>query len=432
MRAWSPILSLLLPLAVPVATVAEDRSALYSGDIDFFLASFEERAGHFFETKGIEWEEVEAWARAEIGDVGNDEEHLRLCARLVARLRDGHARLRGCRVEWPDESQGRKWRFPKIGMVLSDGEALVTLVDRSIGIPIGSRVTGIDGTPIGEWLEAKADEWADRRGFSTRRHALAQAAAMGLAGWEGTTFQVRFVRPDGSRGEREVDRSLGEHSPIRLERGEQLGKLQGFGRNEYGKTKAGNGYIRLRNVPADLPEQLDRVLPELSGASGIILDMRGNSGGGCDHGAVFARFLERGEFWGRIEGAGEAPYPGPVVVIVDATTASAGETLSGQFGEDGRALVIGPSATAGMSSSKITLEAPSGLCSAYFSVRSNKARFNRGRGIEGIGVSPHVVVPYEAAELAAGVDTQIRRAEELLLRRSWPEHIDYVPPGEED
>lgn len=156
-----------------------------------------------------------------------------------------------------------------------------------------------------------------------------------------------------------------------------------------------------------------------------IIDMRANSGGGCDHYAVFARFIAKGEFWGRVAGGGERPFPGPLVVIVDASTASAGETLAGQFGEDQRAIVIGSSGTAGMSSQKVRLPAPSGLCSAYFSVRSNKGRFNGGRGLEGIGVIPHEIVPYRSEELASGIDSQIRRAEELLAVGKWPEFIDY-------
>ena len=420
---------LLCVLALSIASAAaEDKVELYKTDIEFFLDAFEEKAGHFFENKGIEWGEVRTWAHGELAAVKTDADHLRLCARLVARLRDGHARLRGARVEWPDDSKGRKWRFQKIGMVLQDKEALVTLVDPSLEIPIGSEIHTIDGDPAHQWLAAKADEWSDKRGYSTRRHALAAAAKMGLSGWEGTSFKVTFTRPDGTKGEREVDRSLGEHSPVRLDTAKQLGKLSPFGRNSFGRTKKGNAYIQLRDVPGDLPDQLDKVLPAFADAPGLILDMRGNRGGGCDHYAVFARFIEKGEFWGKIEGVGQAPYPGPMVVIVDAMVASAGETLSGQFSEDQRALMIGPSPTAGMSSSKIKLEAPSKMCSAYFSVRSNKGRFNRYKGIEGIGVIPHEIVPYTAEDLAAGIDTQIRRAEELLAKRMWLEHIDYEPP----
>src|SRR4029079_1993416 len=98
------------------------------------------------------------------------------------------------------------------------------------------------------------------------------------------------------------------------------------------------------------------------------------------------------------------------------------------FKEDGRAYMIGDSPTAGMSSSKKTLPLPSGLFSAYFSVFSNKARFNGGRGIEGIGVPPHEVVPYDPKDLLAGVDTQIRRAEELLSKGFPADIVDYEPP----
>ena len=87
---------------------------------------------------------------------------------------------------------------------------------------------------------------------------------------------------------------------------------------------------------------------------------------------------------------------------------------AGQFKEDGRALMIGDSPTAGMSSQKERLEVPSGLFKVYYWVASNKGRFNDGRGIEGVGVLPHEVTPYVPADLAKGVDTQIRRAEEVL------------------
>lgn len=105
-----------------------------------------------------------------------------------------------------------------------------------------------------------------------------------------------------------------------------------------------------------------------------------------------------------------------MVVIVDAGVRSAGETVAGMFKEDGRAWMIGDTPTAGMSAQKAVVTVPSGLFSVRFAVASNKGRFNDGRGIEGIGVPPHEVTPYEAADLARGVDTQIRLAEEFLTR----------------
>ncbi|MGE5612159.1 MAG: hypothetical protein ACM359_23125, partial [Bacillota bacterium] len=99
---------------------------------------------------------------------------------------------------------------------------------------------------------------------------------------------------------------------------------------------------------------------------------------------------------------------------------------SGIFKEDGRAYMIGESPTAGTSSSKRTLQLPSGLFTLYFSVASNMKRFNKGQGIEGIGVSPHEIVQYNPKDLAAGIDTLTRRAEELL--KNYPQdRVPYTP-----
>ncbi len=175
------------------------------------------------------------------------------------------------------------------------------------------------------------------------------------------------------------------------------------------------------------------MLAKIGPVPGLILDCRANGGGGCDHAAVFGRFVPKGKHFS-VASAGETPYGGPLVVIVDAGTRSAGETVSGMFKEDGRAYMIGESPTAGMSSQKEIIELPSGRFSIRVSVASNMKRFNNGRGIEGIGVIPHEIVPCDRRDLDRGVDTQIRRAEELLddfpvrevLYR--PERFGWKPP----
>lgn len=130
-----------------------------------------------------------------------------------------------------------------------------------------------------------------------------------------------------------------------------------------------------------------------------------------------------------VHGQGASPFSGPLVVIVDAGVRSAGETVSGMFKEDGRAYMIGPEPTAGMSSQKEVVEVPSGKLSVRVSVSSNKGRFNGGKGIEGLGVPPDEVVTYDPKELLAGIDSQIRRAEELL-RDGFPKGaVPYEPPG---
>src|SRR4030095_6200503 len=124
---------------------------------------------------------------------------------------------------------------------------------------------------------------------------------------------------------------------------------------------------------------------------GMIVDFRGNGGGGFDHDEFLGRFLPKGASLptGRgYKSSGEHPYGGPLVVTVCAGVRSAGEAGSGIFKEDGRGWMIGESPTAGMSSSKETIELPSKLFALYVSVDSNMNRFNKGKGIQGTGGGP--------------------------------------------
>lgn len=413
--------------ATPLDPVARRKA-----DIDFFLTEFKKRADYLLKVKKIDWDQVTSWCRDEETKVKTDEDHLRLCQRLLARLHDGHARLEGCRVTFPDDSNGRAGVGAPVQLVLTKDAVAISGASAeaaAAGAVPGTVVTKIDGRPAREWLEAKVDEWLDKFCYSTRHHALFTAAKYGLGGWEGTTLKLTIKTGDGEK-EIELKRDKSEIAKS-ISPDKQLPALKKLGRHTYGKTAGGNGYIHLGNTPGDLPEQLDAMLKEIGDVPGMILDMRGNSGGGCDHAAVFGRFLKKEKRWGLYESKGDNPFAGPMIVIVDAGCASAGETVGGQFSEDQRACMIGDTPTAGMSSQKTRVPAPSGMFTAYFSVYSNKARFNRGKGIEGLGVQPHETVPWDTADLAGGVDTQIRRAEEILKNGIPKDLIDYVPPADE-
>jgi C-terminal processing protease CtpA/Prc len=290
-------------------------------------------------------------------------------------------------------------------------------------------VVKVEGVPAAKWLDRRVEELSDLSCFSTEQGARYAACHWGLGGPEGSTLELELRNPVTKKTKKATltrgDGGLAAAGPAVLPPG-----LQAIGRNSYGKLQSGYGYIHLRHVPETLPDDLDRMLEALGDPPGLVLDCRANGGGGCDHDAVFGRFVPKGatlSFGKEYVSAGAHPYKGPVVVIVDAGVVSAGETVSGMLKEDGRAYMIGPEATAGMSSQKTTIELPSGLFQLYVSVASNKGRFNGGRGIEGIGIPPHEIVPYDPVDLAAGVDTEIKRAEELLSRGFPRNAVPYHP-----
>jgi carboxyl-terminal processing protease len=391
----------------------------YPADVTFALEQLEAQCGHFFELKDIDWKDVSKEFTKAAKNVENDQEHLVLLVRLLARLEDGHAQVRplpaGENVKWPEEPErvGPGFFLCKSGKDVLVKQAWGPAAD--LGIAAGARVVSIDGKKPLVWLEGRVEYWRDRVSFSTDNQAFAYACHWGLAEPKGTRLDVEFEDESGKKRKRTVtyeNASVVPNGPVFPPDG-----LASAGDVFHARTAAGNGYVHVRRCPDDLPQQMDAALAALGDVNGLVLDFRGNSGGGFDHEALFGRFVPSGTtlpFAPQYRSAGPLQYTGPMVVIVDATVRSAGETAAGIFKEDGRAYMIGETNTAGMSSSKTTIDLPSGLFQLYVSVASNKGRFNDGKGIEGIGVVPHEYVAYTSEDLFAKRDTLIVRAEELL------------------
>ncbi len=424
-----------LTLGASAALFPDNASAdaggkAYAEDIDFLLAEFEKQAGHFFTLKKIDWPAVTGEFREAVKGVASDVSHLKLCQRLTARLKDGHAGIVQSKITLPDESKGRRWTGPRVHLITVGDEVFVRLAFKdaeAAGLKSGQKVTAIDGVPARQWLNQKTAKMRDTEGYSTDHQALYAACHWGLADWEGTPISFSVMTADGTEKTITRTRNGGPNfapvGPIFPPEG-----LKQIGRQSYGKTKGGCAYIHLRDVPGDLEKQLDTMLAEIGQASGLILDVRANGGGGCDHAAVFGRFVPKGEFYDRYEGAGEHPWTGNMTVLIDAGVRSAGETVAGMFKETRRAHTLGDTPTAGMSSSKTNLAVPSGLMTIRISVQSNMGRYNKGLGIEGLGIPPHQTVPCKPEDLAAGKDTLITTAETLLLTGFPTDQVDYVPP----
>jgi C-terminal processing protease CtpA/Prc len=422
------VVFLTLGAFVTSSSAPRTEASACQRDVAFLLDELEKQAGSFFGAKGVDWKAVRAEFTAAAKNVKSEPDHVKLCARLVARLKDGHAQLLDVRVKMPEES-----RQHGVGLALceQDKKVLVKIAfgpAAASGIESGAEVISIDGKKALEWIDAKARELADTTGFSTAHAARYAACHWGFGGADGTTFSIEIDR--GKQGKKKVtlscDKSGGNPAyigplfpPKDLE---SIGK-----RDAFGKLASGYGYIVLRDCAETLPEEMDSALAKIGEAPGLILDMRANGGGGCDHEAVFGRFLAPGEKWRQYTGAGSANYTGPMVVIVDAGTRSTGETVSGMFKEDGRAFMIGPSPTHGMSAQKSEVEVPSKLFKVRFATSSNKQRFNGGKGIEGIGVPPNEVVAWNAKLMQDGIDPMVQRAEELL-RKGFPKGaVAYAP-----
>jgi C-terminal processing protease CtpA/Prc len=419
----------MMALALVLLLAPKGPPDICKSDLEAAYEALEKECGRLLEAKGVSLSKIRKELAKDAGAVKTTEDEWVILTRLVARLRDGHAG-----VMTTEKTKDLKWPLPPLekgpGFCWCESGGKVYVkgawgTAAEAGIRPGMEVLKVEGKPAAKWLAARVVELSDTFSFSTGQGARYFACHWGLGGPGDSRMEVELKGPVGKKTLARTDGGLAPAGPVVFPEG-----LQAIGRNAYGKLPSGNGYIHLRDVPQSLPDDLDKMLEALADPPGLVLDCRANGGGGCDHDAVFGRFVPKGatlKFEKEYGSAGPRPYKGPVVVIVDAGVRSAGETVAGMLKEDGRAYMIGPEATAGMSSQKTTIDLPSGLFQLYVSVASNKGRFNGGKGIEGIGVPPHEIVPYDAADLAAGVDTQIKRAEELLAKGFPKNAVPYHP-----
>ena len=176
----------------------------------------------------------------------------------------------------------------------------------------------------------------------------------------------------------------------------------------------GYGYLRVSAFQADTAADFERQLDQLKtqaggGLRGLVIDMRSNPGGLLTAAVQIAdALLERGQIVstrGRITltDAQFAATPGdrlagaPVVVLVDAGSASASEVLAGALADNKRARVVG-SRTFGKGSVQTLLPLDNGD-----SVKLTTARYftPSGKSIQAQGIVPDVVLRADGQAAAA-------------------------------
>ena len=184
----------------------------------------------------------------------------------------------------------------------------------------------------------------------------------------------------------------------------------------------GYGYVRVSTFQADTAADFTRQVDALKAGSGgklagLVIDLRSNPGGLLTAAVQIADdLLDKGRIVstrGRIavSDAEFSATPGdrlngaPVVVLVDAGSASASEVLAGALRDNGRARVVG-SRTFGKGSVQTVLPLDNGD-----SVKLTTARYYTpsGKSIQGVGIEPAVVLhpekkPGEKDQDGAGMD----------------------------
>jgi carboxyl-terminal processing protease len=238
---------------------------------------------------------------------------------------------------------------------------------------------------------------------SVKGMKLSEAVKL-IRGPEGSTVKLRVLR-DGKETQFSIVRA-----PIKMENVEH--KLV----NDFGNPV---GVIKLRNfMDRKACDAIGAKISELTskGAKGLVLDLRGNGGGLIDQavciGGLFSgqkvivkvRDIEAGTFDDNVA-ANDAITSLPLVVLIDAGSASASEIVSGALQDHRRAWIVGE-----RSFGKGTVQAPQPFLSRDIVLFRTIKRFYQplGRTNQLVGIFPDFEVP---ATPDATVDERFRLRE---------------------
>ena len=184
------------------------------------------------------------------------------------------------------------------------------------------------------------------------------------------------------------------------------------------------GYVLLRGFPE--PSVVDSIEQDVArfqseGVHGLVLDLRGNSGGRIDVGTrLLGHFLPNGTIvYQEVDRGGQnsthatrggGQYDLPLVVLVDGGTASMGEIFASAVQEHGAATILGSNTAGSVAAAQVFgLPDGSGLQVTVFDILSAD-----GKPLNKVGVVPDEVISTNANDIASGSDPVLARAVEIL------------------
>ncbi|MDE3198178.1 MAG: PDZ domain-containing protein [Acidobacteriota bacterium] len=365
---------------------------------------------------GLDWQAIHDETRPRIAAAKSIGEVREILRSMLAKLGTSHYAIIPKDLYEPirDTPQGNA--NPGITPILVDGKALVGSVDpgspaAKAGIKTGMEIDSINGTAV-ESLTKLADTLGDQRAVVRRLNG-----------------------PSGEAVKLDVVDASGEKKQIAVPRAEPEGRMVSFGNLpamrltfEAHKLPGGAGYIGFNEFldPVTIMPKFEAAVRDFAKSRGIVLDLRGNPGGiGAMAMGIAGFFIDKeGQKLGEMQMRDATlkfvifpraeTYEGKLAILVDSGSASTTEILAQGLQDLKRARIFGTrTAGAALPSDIIRLPNGDGFQYAQASYTSEK-----GKVLEGAGVTPDVEVRQTQAALLAGHDLVLEAAEEWILSNS--------------
>lgn len=301
---------------------------------------------------------------------------------------------------YADMNMSTSGHFGGLGIVIAIRDQMLTVMRPMPGTPAANaglkrldRITKINNEST---LNMPLDDAVERLRGKPGSEVTVWIAREGKGGWAG-------VRPF---------KLVRENIRIESVKSEALG--------------GGVGYVRLEQFQASTADELETALDKLrkgpEGLRGLVLDLRGNPGGLLDQAAQVAdKFLRKGVIVstvGHSEGreekrataAGTEPNY-PIVVLVDGSSASASEIVSGALKNHERAVLIGQT-TFGKGSVQLVFSQLAGDAALKLTIAQYLTPGDIS--IQGVGVTPDIELDPMTVD---PLEMDLYRSEERLRER---------------
>ena len=383
---------------------------------EFVWGTIEQR---YFDPRfnGVDWKAVGDRYRPLAMTTRYDDDFWQLLDRMAGELHDSHTRVEPPR----DVALRHRQQAVSLGVDLNriEGRIVVARVRGNsdawrAGIRPGMEVTHMDGAPIEQrYAAVLAKEREQSTPWAKHRHAFRTM----LDGDVDSSATFVLARADGSTFSVPLKRKVVEGGPVAHSR----------------RLPSGFGYIRFSSFSMALRGQVLNAIDAYQGLPGLVIDLRNNGGGAAwlvedianrlvreeTHvGSIVTRTGQPITMFGfpitqlqRTLSGSSSAYDKPVVILVNANSASASELLAAGLQDIGRAKVVGQRTCGCLLGFLGYATVPGGGELAYSEIGMVSAR---GRRIEREGVIPDVQVDVTRHDLTEGRDRALEAAEELL------------------
>jgi carboxyl-terminal processing protease len=390
---------------------------------EVFEKIWKEIYNHYYDPSynGVDWKEVRQRYTPLVEANKSDQEFYALMSQMTSELHDAHTRFNS-----PEQWKNfRRQQGVTVGFSVDDvdSKTVVTSVipgtdAAHAGIEQGMVVLRVNDTPVAERV---AEIEKKRLPSSSERATRWFIYNRVFAGPADTPVKVALQRADGSVFEVSVRRQIYSAAP------EVTTHV----------LPSGNVYIRFDGFQRPITKEFRQALQKFRDAPGLIVDLRRNGGGDL---AVLLPIA--GYFFGRktlfakdstrtgkplssyvglfklplqlyVGRPGEQIYSGPVVILVDAHSASSSEVFAAGMQDTLRAKVIGSQSCGCV----LGIAKPRVMKGGGVLEMSEVLWFSpKGRKLEGTGIIPDKIVVPSVADLQRRRDPVLAEADKSLVR----------------